>query len=153
MKIIQNHPINKKEAKGKHNSNMGDMKANKGKQGMIGDMGLLIHPFLVPQNCHIQISALVVGQIIWAIFKLLDMVVSSLRDNQEKVQANKQRHLEASKEDSKTLQILCLPLDIHSMVGQIPWESAGSKDPTRPESGSGGSDSPTRPDSAIHVGD
>ncbi|MQL90864.1 hypothetical protein Taro_023462 [Colocasia esculenta] len=31
MKIIQNHPINKKEAKGKHNSNMGDMKANKGK--------------------------------------------------------------------------------------------------------------------------
>ncbi|MQL87826.1 hypothetical protein Taro_020374 [Colocasia esculenta] len=48
MKIIQNHPINKKEAKGKHNSNMGDMKANKGKQGMIGDMGLLIHPFLVP---------------------------------------------------------------------------------------------------------
>ncbi|MQL68800.1 hypothetical protein Taro_001081, partial [Colocasia esculenta] len=115
MKIIQNHPINKKEAKGKHNSNMGDMKANKDKQGMIGDMGLLIHHFLVPQNCHIQISALVVGQIIWAIFKLLDMVVSSLRDNQEKVQANKQRHLEASKENSKTLQILCLALDIHSM--------------------------------------
>ncbi|MQL71198.1 hypothetical protein Taro_003504 [Colocasia esculenta] len=115
MKIIHNHPNNNKEAKGKHNSNMGDMKANKGKQGMIGDMGLHIHPFLVPQNCHIQISALVVGLVIWAIFKLLDMVISSLRDNQEKVQANKQRHLEASKEDSKTLQILCLTLDIHSM--------------------------------------
>ncbi|MQL71231.1 hypothetical protein Taro_003549 [Colocasia esculenta] len=112
MKIIQNHPINNKEAKGKHNSNMGDMKANKGKQGMIGDMGFLIHPFLVPQNCHIQISALIVGLVIWAIFKLLDMVVSSLRDNQEKVQANKQRHLEASKEDSKTLQILCLTLGL-----------------------------------------
>ncbi|MQL75333.1 hypothetical protein Taro_007695 [Colocasia esculenta] len=86
MKIIHNHPNNnKKEAKGKHNSNMGDMKANKGKQGMIGDMGLHIHHFLVPQNCHIQISALVVGLVIWAIFKLLDMVVSSLRDTQEKV--------------------------------------------------------------------
>ncbi|MQL74551.1 hypothetical protein Taro_006929 [Colocasia esculenta] len=48
MRIIQHHPNNNKEAKGKHNSNMGDMKANKDKQGMIGDMGLLIHPFLVP---------------------------------------------------------------------------------------------------------
>ncbi|MQL88472.1 hypothetical protein Taro_021033, partial [Colocasia esculenta] len=116
MKIIHNHPNNnKKEAKGKHNSNMGDMKANKGKQGMIGDMGLHIHHFLVPQNCHIQISALVVGLIIWAIFKLLDMVVSSLRDTQEKVQVNKQQHREASKEDSKTLQILCLALNIHNM--------------------------------------
>ncbi|MQL88498.1 hypothetical protein Taro_021055, partial [Colocasia esculenta] len=38
MKIIHNHPNNNKEAKGKHNSNMGDMKANKGKQGIIGDM-------------------------------------------------------------------------------------------------------------------
>ncbi|MQL92768.1 hypothetical protein Taro_025398 [Colocasia esculenta] len=85
MRIIQYHPINNKEAKGKHNNNMGDMKANKGKQGMIGDMGLLIHPFLVPQNCHIQISALVVGLVTWAIFKLLGMVVSSLQDNQEKV--------------------------------------------------------------------
>ncbi|MQM05234.1 hypothetical protein Taro_038041 [Colocasia esculenta] len=144
MKIIHNHPNNNKEAKGKHNSNMGDMKANKGKQGMIGDMGLHIHPFLVPQNCHIQISALVVGLVIWAIFKLLDMVVSSLRDTQEKVQVNKQQHRETSKEDSKTLQILCLALDIHSMedmsmchifnlmrVGQTPLESAGSKDPTR----------------------
>ncbi|MQM23362.1 hypothetical protein Taro_056427, partial [Colocasia esculenta] len=64
MKIIHNHPNNNKEAKGKHNSNMGDMKANKGKQGMIGDMGLHIHHFLVPQNCHIQISALVVGLVI-----------------------------------------------------------------------------------------
>ncbi|MQL68239.1 hypothetical protein Taro_000528, partial [Colocasia esculenta] len=36
-------------------------------------------------------------------------------DNHEKVQANKQRHLEASKEDSKTLPILCLALDIPSM--------------------------------------
>ncbi|MQL76268.1 hypothetical protein Taro_008654 [Colocasia esculenta] len=35
-------------------------------------------------------------------------------------------------------------------VGQTPLESAGSKDPTRPESGSAGSDSPSRPDSAIH---
>ncbi|MQL77551.1 hypothetical protein Taro_009956 [Colocasia esculenta] len=70
MRIIQYHPINKKEAKGKHKNNMGDMKANKCKQGMIGDMGLLIHPFLVPQNCHIQISALVVGQVTWAIFKV-----------------------------------------------------------------------------------
>ncbi|MQL85641.1 hypothetical protein Taro_018159 [Colocasia esculenta] len=131
MKIIHNHP-NNKEAKGKHNSNMGDMKANKGKQGMIGDMGLHIHPFLVPQNCHIQISALVVGIVIWAIFKLLDMVVSSLRDTQEKVQVNKQQHRE-------------------TWVGQTPLESAGSKDPTRPESGSAGSDSPSRPDSAIHV--
>ncbi|MQL76341.1 hypothetical protein Taro_008739 [Colocasia esculenta] len=52
MRIIQYHPINNK---GKHNINMADMKANKGKQGMIGDMGLLIHPFLVPQTCHIQI--------------------------------------------------------------------------------------------------
>ncbi|MQL81431.1 hypothetical protein Taro_013889 [Colocasia esculenta] len=89
-RIIQHHPNNNKEAKGKQNSNMGDMKANKGKQGMIGDMGILIHPFLVPQNCHIHISALVVGLVIWAIFKLLGMVISSLRDNQEKVQANKQ---------------------------------------------------------------
>ncbi|MQL84319.1 hypothetical protein Taro_016834 [Colocasia esculenta] len=32
MKIIQHHPNNNKEAKGKHNNNMGDMKANKGKQ-------------------------------------------------------------------------------------------------------------------------
>ncbi|MQM17625.1 hypothetical protein Taro_050597, partial [Colocasia esculenta] len=48
MRIIQHHPNNNKEAKGKHNNNIGDMKANKGKQGMIGDMGLLIHPFLVP---------------------------------------------------------------------------------------------------------
>ncbi|MQL74646.1 hypothetical protein Taro_007009 [Colocasia esculenta] len=47
MRIIQHHPINNKEAKGKHKNNMGDMKANKGKQSMIGDMGLLIHPFLV----------------------------------------------------------------------------------------------------------
>ncbi|MQL97772.1 hypothetical protein Taro_030470 [Colocasia esculenta] len=89
MRIIQYHPINKKEAKGKHKNNMGDMKANKGKQGMIGNMGLLIHPFLVSQNCHIQISALVVGLVTWAIFKLLGMVVSSLQDNQDKVQANK----------------------------------------------------------------
>ncbi|MQL78937.1 hypothetical protein Taro_011363 [Colocasia esculenta] len=35
-------------------------------------------------------------------------------------------------------------------VGQTPLESARSKDPTRPESGSAGSDSPSRPDSAIH---
>ncbi|MQM15597.1 hypothetical protein Taro_048543 [Colocasia esculenta] len=151
MKIIHNHPNNNKEAKGKHNSSTGDMKANKGKQGMIGDTGLHIHPFLVPQNCHIQTSALVVGLVIWAIFKLLDMVVSSLRDTQEKVQVNKQQHREASKEDSKILQILCLALDIHSMedmsmchlfnlmrVGQTPLESAGSTDPTRPESGSAG---------------
>ncbi|MQL79751.1 hypothetical protein Taro_012172, partial [Colocasia esculenta] len=48
-------------------------------------------------------------------FKLPSMVVSSFRDNQEKVQANKQRHLEASKEDSNTLQILYLALDIPSM--------------------------------------
>ncbi|MQL72945.1 hypothetical protein Taro_005295 [Colocasia esculenta] len=115
MRIIQYHPINKKKAKGKHKNNIGDMKANKGKQGMIGDMGLLIHPFLVPQNCHIQISALVMGQVTWAIFKLLGMVVSSLQDNPEKVQANKQRHLEASKEDSKTSPILCFALDIPSM--------------------------------------
>ncbi|MQM06631.1 hypothetical protein Taro_039456, partial [Colocasia esculenta] len=115
MRIIQYHPINNKEAKGKHKNNMGDMKANKGKWGMIGDMGLLIHPFLVPQNCHIQISALIVGQVTWAIFKLLGMIVSSLQDNQEKVQANKQRHLEASKKDSKTLTILCLGLDIPNM--------------------------------------
>ncbi|MQL88666.1 hypothetical protein Taro_021238 [Colocasia esculenta] len=166
MKIIHNHPNNNKEAKGKNNSSMGDMKANKGKQGMIGDMGLHIHPFLVPQNCHIQISALVVGLIIWAIFKLLDMVVSSLQDTQEKVQVNKQQHREASKEDSKTLQILCLPLDIHNMkdmsmchlfnlmrVSQTPLESADSTDPTRPESGSAGSDSPSRPDPAIHGAD
>ncbi|MQM13458.1 hypothetical protein Taro_046384 [Colocasia esculenta] len=46
--MAEYHPINKKEAKGKHKNNMGDMKANKGKQGMIGDMGLLIHSFLVP---------------------------------------------------------------------------------------------------------
>ncbi|MQL83031.1 hypothetical protein Taro_015515, partial [Colocasia esculenta] len=46
MRIIQYYPINNKEAKGKHNNNLGDMKVNKGKQGMIGDMGLLIHPFL-----------------------------------------------------------------------------------------------------------
>ncbi|MQL94127.1 hypothetical protein Taro_026778 [Colocasia esculenta] len=118
MKIIQYHPINKKEAKGKHKNNMGDMKANKGKQDMIGDMGLLIHPFLIPQNCHIQISALVVGQVTWAIFKLLGMVVSSLKNNQEKVQANKQRHLEPSKEDSKTSPILCSALDIPNM-GQL----------------------------------
>ncbi|MQM15560.1 hypothetical protein Taro_048506 [Colocasia esculenta] len=116
MKIIHNHPNNNKEAKRKHNSNMGDMKANKGKQGMIEDMGLHIHPFLVPQNCHIQISTIVVGLVIWAIFKLLDMVVSSLRDTQEKVQVNKQQHREASKEDSKTLQILCLALDIHTAI-------------------------------------
>ncbi|MQL73972.1 hypothetical protein Taro_006339 [Colocasia esculenta] len=113
--VTQYHPINKKEAKGKHKNNMGDMKANKGKQGMIGDMGILIHLVLVRQNCHIQISALVVGQVIWAIFKLLSMVVSSLQDNQEKVQANKQRHLDASKGDSKTSPILCLALDIPSM--------------------------------------
>ncbi|MQM01780.1 hypothetical protein Taro_034539, partial [Colocasia esculenta] len=34
MRIIQHHPNNNKEVKGKHNNNMGDMKANKGKQGM-----------------------------------------------------------------------------------------------------------------------
>ncbi|MQM10271.1 hypothetical protein Taro_043165 [Colocasia esculenta] len=39
MRIIQYHPINKKEAKGKDKNNMGDMKPNKGKQGMIRDMG------------------------------------------------------------------------------------------------------------------
>ncbi|MQL85012.1 hypothetical protein Taro_017526 [Colocasia esculenta] len=93
IRIIQYHPINKKEAKGKHKNNMGDMKANKGKQSMTGDMGLLIHPFLVLQSCHIQILALVLGQVTWAIFKLLGMTVFSLQDNQEKVQANKQRHL------------------------------------------------------------
>ncbi|MQL71430.1 hypothetical protein Taro_003751 [Colocasia esculenta] len=43
------------------------------------------------------------------------MVVSSLQDNQEKVQANKQRHLETSKEDSKTSPILCLTMDIPNM--------------------------------------
>ncbi|MQM19303.1 hypothetical protein Taro_052304 [Colocasia esculenta] len=37
------------------------------------------------------------------------------------------------------------------VVGQTPLESAGSKDPTRLESGSAGSDSPSRPDSAIHA--
>ncbi|MQL80062.1 hypothetical protein Taro_012512 [Colocasia esculenta] len=36
-------------------------------------------------------------------------------DNKEKVQANKQQHLETSKEDSKTLPILCLALDVPSM--------------------------------------
>ncbi|MQL99106.1 hypothetical protein Taro_031824 [Colocasia esculenta] len=50
MRIIQYHPINKKEAKGKHKNNIGDMKANKGKHGMIGNISLLIHLFLVPQN-------------------------------------------------------------------------------------------------------
>ncbi|MQL93273.1 hypothetical protein Taro_025917 [Colocasia esculenta] len=120
MRIIQHHPINNKEAKGKHKNNMGDMKANKGKQGMIGDMGLLIYPFLVLQNCHIQISAMLVRLVTWAIFKLLGMIVSSLQNNQEKVQANKQRHLEASKEDSKTLSILYLALDIPSMEDMTP---------------------------------
>ncbi|MQM18457.1 hypothetical protein Taro_051449 [Colocasia esculenta] len=115
MRIIQYHPINKKEAKGKHKNNMGDMKANKDKQGMIGDMGLLIHPFLVLLSCHIQISALVLGQVTWAVFKLLGMIVFSLQDNEEKVQANKQRHLETFKEDFKTSSILCLAIDIPSM--------------------------------------
>ncbi|MQL85849.1 hypothetical protein Taro_018366 [Colocasia esculenta] len=41
MKIIQYHPINKKEAKGKHKNNMEDMKDNKGKLGMIRDMDTL----------------------------------------------------------------------------------------------------------------
>ncbi|MQL90581.1 hypothetical protein Taro_023174 [Colocasia esculenta] len=48
MRIIQHHPNNNKEAKGKHNSNMGDMKANKGKQGMIGGYGPSYPPFFSP---------------------------------------------------------------------------------------------------------
>ncbi|MQL88178.1 hypothetical protein Taro_020731 [Colocasia esculenta] len=69
-----------------------------------------------------------------------------------------------AKEDSKTLQILCLALDIPSMedmsmchlfslmrLGQTRLESGGSMDPTRLGSGLAGSDPATQPDSTIHA--
>ncbi|MQM23784.1 hypothetical protein Taro_056854 [Colocasia esculenta] len=70
--------------------------------------------FSPPKLPYLDISSST-GTSYFGNIQTIGMVVSSLQDNQEKVQANKQQHLETSKEDSKTSPILCLAMDIPSM--------------------------------------